>query len=208
MIILLGGTGYIGEAFQLELQRRGIEFKNLRRSEVDYTNFGVLRQCIQAVKPSFVINCAGYTGKPNVDACELAKAETLAGNVLLTQTIAHVCEVENISWGHVSSGCIYAGAKIVDSNGNARIECDLTRPDIQALYESDPGRFCGFTESDSPNFSFRDGNCSFYSGSKAKKRLRKSTILISGAFEFHLMKLMELAIILVKCSAIVRYITI
>ena len=167
MIILLGGTGYIGEAFQQELRSRGIEYRNLRRSEVDYTKFDVLRQCIQAVKPSFIVNCAGYTGKPNVDACELAKADTLSGNVLLVQTIAHACEAEKISWGHVSSGCIYAGAKVADSNGMLKVESDLTRSDIQALYKKDSGRFHGFTEIDAPNFSFRDGQCSFYSGSKA-----------------------------------------
>ena len=46
----------------------------------------------------------------------------------------------DIPWGHVSSGCIFTGA----------------RPDGS-----------GFTEDDAPNFSFRQDNCSFYSGCKA-----------------------------------------
>jgi hypothetical protein len=88
MIFLLGASGYIGEAFANELQRRKTDFIPLSRKQVDYTRFDVLLDFLQTRKPEFVINAAGYTGKPNVDACELDKAGTLAGNTLLPQTIA------------------------------------------------------------------------------------------------------------------------
>jgi len=42
MILLLGGTGYIGQAFASELQRRNKQFISLSRSEVDYTRFDKL----------------------------------------------------------------------------------------------------------------------------------------------------------------------
>jgi dTDP-4-dehydrorhamnose reductase len=167
MILLLGGTGYVGEAFQRELSARGEEFRNVRRSEADYSRFDVLRGLLRAVRPEFVVNCAGYTGKPNVDACELAKADTLAGNSLLPQTVAHACAAEGIPWGHVSSGCIYSGAKVADPSGRIHAEKDMTRPDLRRLAETNPGAIHGFTEADTPNFSFRDGPCSFYSGTKA-----------------------------------------
>ncbi|HTX21450.1 MAG TPA: sugar nucleotide-binding protein [Candidatus Aquilonibacter sp.] len=166
MILLLGASGYIGEAFASELQRRGKAFVPLSRRQVDYTHFDSLVDLLAAEKPEFVINAAGYTGKPNVDACELAKADTLAGNTLLPQTIAHACAVANIPWGHVSSGCIFSGAKIVEGSGT-RAEKDLTKPELRALVEKSPDKIHGFTETDMPNFSFRDGPCSFYSGSKA-----------------------------------------
>jgi dTDP-4-dehydrorhamnose reductase len=88
----------------------------------------------------FLINCAGFTGKPNVDACELLKAECLHGNGVLPGIVRQACERTGIPWGHVSSGCIYTGRR------------------------SDRA---GFTENDPPNFSFRQNNCSFYSGCKA-----------------------------------------
>ena len=94
------------------------------------------------------------------------KAETLIGNVLLPQTIAHACAALKIPWGHISSGCIFSGAKIVE-NGKTRIEKDLTKPELRALAEKSPDKIHGFTETDVPNFSFRDGPCSFYSGTKA-----------------------------------------
>src|ERR1035441_9714420 len=103
MILLLGASGYVGEGFARELQRRKLPFTPLSRRETDYTRFDALLNMLKAKKPEFVINAAGYTGKPNVDACELARADTLAGNTLLPQTIAHVCSMAQIPWGPVGS---------------------------------------------------------------------------------------------------------
>jgi dTDP-4-dehydrorhamnose reductase len=166
MILLLGASGYIGEAFAKELQRRKMDFLPLARKQVDYTRFDALLEFLKTKKPAFVINAAGYTGKPNVDACELDKAGTLLGNALLPQTIAHACSVSKIPWGHISSGCIFSGAKIFES-GKTRVEKDLTKPELRALVEKSSDKIHGFTETDTPNFSFRDLPCSFYSGTKA-----------------------------------------
>jgi dTDP-4-dehydrorhamnose reductase len=166
MILLLGASGYIGEAFAHELQRRKTDFIALSRKQVDYTRFDTLLEFLKTKKPAFVVNAAGYTGKPNVDACELHKADTLQGNTLFPQTVAHACAAAGIPWGHVSSGCIYSGAKIVE-NGKTRAEKDFTKPELRALVEKNPSAIHGFTETDTPNFSFRDGPCSFYSGTKA-----------------------------------------
>jgi dTDP-4-dehydrorhamnose reductase len=166
MILLLGASGYIGGAFAGELRRRSMAFMPLSRGRLDYTRFDALLDFLKAKRPEFVINAAGYTGKPNVDACELARADTLAGNALLPQTIAHACAAVGIPWGHVSSGCIFNGAKVT-VNGQMRAEKDLTKPELRALAEKSPQNIHGFTETDTPNFSFRDGPCSFYSGSKA-----------------------------------------
>lgn len=166
MILLLGGTGYIGQAFAAELERRKRPFIALSRREIDYTRFDLLLDYLKTKRPEFIVNAAGYTGKPNVDACEVAKADTLVGNTLLPQTIAHACAAMNIPWGHVSSGCIYSGAKIKTGNQIAA-EKDMTKPEMRKLVEQAPENVLGFTETDTPNFSFRDGPCSFYSGTKA-----------------------------------------
>jgi dTDP-4-dehydrorhamnose reductase len=166
MIVLLGASGYVGGAFAQVLSERGRPFLGLSRRELDYTRFDVLLKFLRERKPEFVINAAGYTGKPNVDACETAKADTLAGNTLLPHTIAQACLAAEIPWGHVSSGCIYAGAKIT-ADGRTRIEKDLTQPTLKDLPRRQPEAISGFIESDSPNFSFRQPPCSFYSGTKA-----------------------------------------
>ncbi|GAB5442316.1 MAG: hypothetical protein Fues2KO_26650 [Fuerstiella sp.] len=140
MIILLGGRGYVGTAFQQYLTRTGQPFVSVSRAEVNYADPCALKDFLEQQRPSFLINAAGFTGRPNVDACELQKTECLAGNAVLPGTIRSVCEDLHLPWGHVSSGCIYTGAKADGS---------------------------GFSETDPPNFSFRQDNCSFYSGCKA-----------------------------------------
>ena len=140
MVIILGGSGYVGQAYQQMFRERGINFVSLARSELDYTDPARLLVYLREMKPKFLINAAGYTGKPNVDACETDKANCLFGNAVLPDRIAEACAEAAVPWGHVSSGCIYTGS----------------RPDGS-----------GFNEEDTPNFTFRQNNCSWYSGTKA-----------------------------------------
>lgn len=138
MVIVIGYTGYIGQQFMEELEKREIETWGLSRSEYDYYDLETLQSILKAKNPEFVINCAGYTGKPNVDVCEDNQSETTLANVTLLKIIAKACKTEGVPWGHVSSGCVYTG------------------------FEK------AWTEKDKPNFSFDVGNCSFYSGTKAE----------------------------------------
>src|SRR5262245_45030149 len=154
MIVLLGASGYIGQAFAQFLRKRNTPFTTLARKDVDYTRFDALVKFLRETKPAFLVNAAGYTGRPNVDACEVAQADTLNGNTVLPQTISQACEATNTPWGHVSSGCIFTGAKIVE-NGHSHVEKDLTRPDLRAIADQAREKIRGFTEADEPNFSFR-----------------------------------------------------
>jgi dTDP-4-dehydrorhamnose reductase len=166
MIVLLGATGYVGSQFVSELRARGWPFVAPSRSERDYSRFDALLELLRQAKPEFLINAAGYTGKPNVDACELHWADALKGNTLFPAAVAQACAALEIPWGHVSSGCIYSGAKVV-LDGRCSVEPDLTQPRLQALLRKNRGAFHGFTETDEPNFTFRRTPCSFYSGTKA-----------------------------------------
>ena len=139
-IWILGASGYVGGAYQRMLQSLGVPFRALPRTDLDYYNVEVLTAALKDAKPAFLVNCAGYTGKPNVDACELHKTETLLGNAVLPGILRQACEATGTPWGHVSSGCIFTGRR------------------------KDGG---GLRETDAPNFSFRTNNCSFYSGTKA-----------------------------------------
>jgi dTDP-4-dehydrorhamnose reductase len=166
MVLLLGASGYIGQAFEDALKKQSQPFLSVSRSRADYCRFDVLVDLLAKTRCNFLINAAGFTGKPNVDACEAARADTLRGNTLLPVTIAHACATLTVPWGHVSSGCIYSGAKISE-DGHVRVVKDLTVPAVRHLCESDPKAIRGFTETDTPNFSFREPPCSFYSGTKA-----------------------------------------
>ena len=166
MILILGASGYIGRAFVAACESRELEYRAISRGGCDYTRYDRLTALLRESKPEFLVNAAGFTGKPNVDACEVEREATLLGNVVLPQTIACACETNGVPWFHVSSGCIYNGAKLEDG-GAMRIVEDLSAPDVRALLGSEPDRFQGFCEDDEPNFSFAEPPCSFYSGSKA-----------------------------------------
>jgi dTDP-4-dehydrorhamnose reductase len=167
MVFLLGATGYTGQAFDKELNQRGIPFWPLSRKEINYGDYRVLRTTLQKEKPEFVINAAGFNGKPNVDACENQRGETIGGNVMLAQTVAQACDAAGVPLGFVSSGCIYTGAKVRRECGTWVVEDRLTEPLVSELLTNRSDRVAGFSETDEPNFCFAHNNCSFYSGTKA-----------------------------------------
>lgn len=139
-LAILGSTGYVGTEFTSYGKQIGTTLLPIRRRDCNIFDVEQLKRQLKLLSPDALINCAGYTGKPNVDACESDKANCLMGNAVLPGVIAEACEAYDIPWGHVSSGCIFTG----------------NRTDGQ-----------GFDEQDPPNFSFRQNNCSFYSGTKA-----------------------------------------
>ncbi|PTX94719.1 dTDP-4-dehydrorhamnose reductase [Verrucomicrobia bacterium LW23] len=145
MIVLLGAGGYVGTAFVAHLTAQKTPFTVLSRGQWDPSRPQTLQQHLRDTKATFLINCVGYTGKPNVDACELHKQECLYGNAILPEVVAKACDELGVAWGHVSSGCIFTGDRGRDKAGNV----------------------LGFAEEHAPNFSFRQNNCSFYSGTKA-----------------------------------------
>lgn len=121
----------------------GNEFlKYLEADNIPYNCFGSRNYDYRFWKEhvsryDIVINVAGYTGKPNVDVCESNKDKAIMDNVFFPEILAQACEANGNKLFHVSSGCIYNG------------------------YDKD------FSEEDEPNFSFKQNNCSFYSGTKA-----------------------------------------
>jgi len=93
---------------------------------------------IDEIKPKYILNCAGVTGRPNVDWCEDHKAETNRSNVIGTLTLADVAFQRGIHVTNYATGCIY--------------EYDDAHPMNSGI---------GFTEEDAPNFT-----ASYYSKTK------------------------------------------
>mgnify|MGYP003348593912 CR=1 FL=1 len=76
MIILFGSTGYIGSEFKRQLEELKLPF--FCWPNTSKTTFADLEKWYdEAGYPmiGYAINAAGYTGKPNVDACENDKGE-------------------------------------------------------------------------------------------------------------------------------------
>ena len=132
-ILLLGSSGYIGSIFKQMLpEKRCI---TMSHSDISVQN---LLNSWSFNHFDTIINCAGYVGRPNVDAVEKNKEEAVHGNIVIPAIIIEFLNiVKDLKLIHISSGCIYEGSNE------------------------------GFSEKDSPNLDWGTNACSFYSGTKA-----------------------------------------
>ena len=95
-MITLIGHGYVGQAIAKNLKRRGILFAWVHHG-ARWTPSGP------------IINAAGYTGVPNVDACENHKQECMEGNVYWPIQLEEIAGSMPVI--HITSGCVYNGYK-------------------------------------------------------------------------------------------------
>lgn len=117
-VLILGARGYLGQYFR-KLYPEAVA------PEVDIIDPHAVAKALDTHGPEVVINCAGRTGRPNVDWCESHQPETFQVNVTGALVVMHACFERSAYLVHISSGCIYEG-----DNGGA-----------------------GFGEDDPPNFT-------------------------------------------------------
>jgi len=101
-ILIFGAKGYIGQHF-LSI------FPDALTPDTDIADQQGVAHILDAEKPDVVINCAGKTGKPNVDWCEDHKMETLRSNVTGPLILLEECLKRDIYLVHMSSGCMFTG---------------------------------------------------------------------------------------------------
>jgi len=138
MHIVILGKGFVGTHLSHFFTQNNIVHEIYSRKELDYTNSKFFRNFLEQQNGNIkcVINCSGYTGVPNVDACEYHKEECYNYNVIYPLNVVTACHEYNIPVIHVGSGCIYTG------------------------YETE------YKENDTPNFGLFNANSSFYSKCK------------------------------------------
>ena len=96
-MITLIGHGYVAGYIVKHFNETGINFHHIRHND----------ELPKDTK--FIVNAAGFTGVPNVDACEIYKDECVQGNVLFPLELEK--RANEIPILHISSGCIYTGYK-------------------------------------------------------------------------------------------------
>jgi 3,5-epimerase/4-reductase len=121
MKILIYGRGYLGEHFLKYLNEQGEE---ALFGEADIANIDQVRKDISTHSPNIILNCAGKTGRPNVDWCDDHQEETIYSNVTGPLILLQAVTEADIKLVHLGSGCVY------DGNNDGK----------------------GFTEKDEPNF--------------------------------------------------------
>lgn len=131
---LLLGKGYIGN--YLATAKTTHEIHHFSKAEKDYTKDKEFTALIDEIKPDWIINTTGYTGKPNVDACEADAWNCYHYNVTVPLHLTQIANKHSIPIIHIGSGCIYTGYEKI------------------------------FTEQDPSNFGVEQLNSSFYSKTK------------------------------------------
>jgi 3,5-epimerase/4-reductase len=102
MNVTIFGAGFLGERFARELP--GAEL-----SRADITDEAAVRAVLRAKGARAVLNCAGKTGRPNVDWCETHQEETYRANALGPMVLARACAAEGAYLLHLGSGCVFYG---------------------------------------------------------------------------------------------------
>lgn len=102
MSTLIFGGGFLGERLARELPDAIL-------SRVDITDRDAVDGAIFEARATAVVNCAGKTGRPNVDWCETHREATWRSNVLGPLVLAEACEAAGAYLLHVGSGCVFYG---------------------------------------------------------------------------------------------------
>ncbi|KAK6949123.1 hypothetical protein Daesc_009196 [Daldinia eschscholtzii] len=102
--LVWGGRGWIAGHLEKLLKSQG---KEVFTTTVRMEDREAVKTELDAIKPTHVLNCAGCTGRPNVDWCEDHKEDTVRSNVIGTLNLADCCFVAGIHCTVFATGCIY-----------------------------------------------------------------------------------------------------
>jgi|688.fasta_scaffold91087_3 dTDP-4-dehydrorhamnose reductase len=114
---LIFGKGYIGSKVAASLP-------NSIWSSADISNSCRVTELMGKFRPKYVINCAGHSGTPNIDACEFKRDYAWKSNVEGPRVLSQACDEFDALFIHLSSGCLFRGER---EKGGGWREHDSTR---------------------------------------------------------------------------------
>ena len=79
--------------------------RNVETTAVRMENQAGVHDVLDSFKPTHVFNCAGKTGRPNVDWCETNRIETIESNHLGVAILAKACNDRSIHLTTMATGC-------------------------------------------------------------------------------------------------------
>jgi len=103
-LVFGGEKGWIGQQIVALLKEQG---KEVRAAKSRLEDREAVVKEIEEYKPKYILNCAGVTGRPNVDWCEDHKQETIRSNVIGTLNLCDVAFQHNINVTNFATGCIF-----------------------------------------------------------------------------------------------------
>lgn len=100
--LLTGGGGWICGHLEELLKKQG---KTVQATSCRMEDSAKMNEVFDQFRPTHVINCAGKTGRPNVDWCEDHRIETVRSNVIGTLMLAELCNERGVHLTNMATGC-------------------------------------------------------------------------------------------------------
>ena len=100
--LLTGSEGWICGHLEGLLNAQG---KIVHATNYRMENSAKMNEIFDEFQPTHVINCAGKTGRPNVDWCEDNRVETVRSNVIGTLMLAELCHERGVHLTNMATGC-------------------------------------------------------------------------------------------------------
>ncbi|KAK8043536.1 NAD dependent epimerase/dehydratase [Apiospora rasikravindrae] len=120
--LIWGGKGWVAGHLEELLKKQG---KEVYTTTVRMEDREAVKAELEKVKPTHVLNCAGSTGRPNVDWCEDHKEETMRSNVIGTMNLTDCCFQAGVHCTVFATGCIYHYDDEHPIGGKGFLETDL-----------------------------------------------------------------------------------
>jgi len=136
--VLILGKGFIGNSVSNYFEEINIDHDIYSHSMLKYTEVDTFNKFLEDNKQKYevVINAFGYTGRPNIDSCELHREDCWNWNVMYPLDVIKTANDHKLPVIHINTGSIYDGYEKV------------------------------YTEEDKPNAGLFADNSSFYSKTK------------------------------------------
>lgn len=100
--LIWGASGWIAGHLTALLHT---QHKNVHTTTARMEDQAAVCRVLDEVKPTHVVNCAGKTGRPNIDWCEDHKLETMEANVIGTLMLARECVERGVHLTVLATGC-------------------------------------------------------------------------------------------------------
>ncbi len=101
--LIWGANGWIAGHLETLLHTQN---RDVHSTDVRMEHQAGVHRVLDEVNPTHVINCAGKTGRPNVDWCEDHKIETIESNVTGMLILAKACHDRGVHLTVLATGCM------------------------------------------------------------------------------------------------------
>ncbi len=130
VFLIWGGNGWIASHLQELLSRQGKKVYTTTTRMEDRES--VLEE-LKRVKPTHVLNCAGCTGRPNVDWCEDNRESTIRSNAIGTINLTDCCFLLGIHITVFATGCMFSSSSLSMAAARQN-EAFRWGPDVTQVY--------------------------------------------------------------------------